>query len=160
VFGPESRWRWTLLVVLCAFGALSRVMMTRAVAPELLSGASVPPVPGWDTASVVSFALTFGWTALESLRYHGMLRRRQALGLADPVLVNRFLVWGGGAAATCLLVLLLAGLYLQGVTLMAGSLLASTLVAASGVVNAVVPYLTFTPPAAYLRFVRVRAEQG
>ena len=80
--------------------------------------------------------------------------------MTDPVLTNRFLVWGAGAAATSMLVLLLAGLYLQGVTLMSGSLLASALVAASGLVNAVVPYLTFTPPVAYLRFVQMRAERG
>jgi len=160
VFGPRSRWRWVLVLGLVALGALSRAMMARAVAPQLLSGASVPAVPGWDTATVVSFALTFGWMAVESLRYQGFLRRRLALGLADPVLTNRFLVWGAGAGATCLLVLLLSGLYLQGLTLMSGSLVASVLVAASGLVNAVVPYLTFTPPAAYLRFVQVRAQRG
>ena len=160
VFGPRSRWRWALVLGLFAFGALSRSMMTEAVAPQLLSGASVPAVPGWDTASVVSFAMTFGWTAVESLRYHGLLRRRLALGLADPVLTNRFLVWGAGAAATCLLVLLLSGSFLLGLTLMSGSLVASALVVASGLVNAVAPYLTFTPPAAYLRFVQVRAERG
>jgi hypothetical protein len=160
VFGPRSRWRWALVLGLVAFGALSRSMMTRGVAPQLLSGAPVPAVPGWDTGSVVSFAMTFGWMAVESLRYHGLLRRRQALGLADPVLTNRFLVWGAGAAATSLLVLLLAGLYLRGVTLMSGSLVASALVTTSGLVNAVVPYLAFTPPIAYLRFVRVRAERG
>ena len=77
VFGPRSRWRWALVLGLFAFGALSRSMMTETVAPQLLSGASVPAVPGWDTASVVSFAMTFGWTAVESLRYHGPLRRRR-----------------------------------------------------------------------------------
>jgi hypothetical protein len=160
VFGPRSRWRLALVLGLAAFGALSRSMMTRGVAPELLSGASVPAVPGWDTGSVVSFALTFGWMAVESLRYHGFLRRRLALGLAEPVSTDRFLVWGTGSAATCLLVLLLSWLYLQGLTLMSGSLVASVLVSASGLVNAVVPYLTFTPPAAYLRFVQTRAERG
>lgn len=43
---------------------------------------------------------------------------------------------------------------------MSGSLVASALVAASGLVNAAGPYLTFSPPAAYLRLVQMRAERA
>jgi hypothetical protein len=117
-------------------------------------------VPFWDPVAVAGFALAFGWMAVESLRYHALLRRRLALGLADPVVTNRFLVWGAGAAATSVLVLLLMGLYLQGITLLANSLSASVLVTVSGLVMSVVPWLTFAPPAAYLRFVSRRAARG
>jgi hypothetical protein len=44
------------------------------------------------------------WGAFEALRYHARLRRRLALGLAEPLLVRRFLLWGlglGGAALSC-----------------------------------------------------------
>jgi hypothetical protein len=34
------------------------------------------------------------WGAAESFLYYGMMRRRRALGLADPIVVNRFLLWG------------------------------------------------------------------
>lgn len=34
------------------------------------------------------------WGAWESLRYFALLRRRLALGLADPVVTRRFLLWG------------------------------------------------------------------
>ena len=37
------------------------------------------------------------WIATESFLYHRRMRRRSALGLADPVIVNRFLLWGVGA---------------------------------------------------------------
>jgi hypothetical protein len=37
------------------------------------------------------------WIAIESFLYHGMMRRRRALGLAHPLVVNRFLLWGIGA---------------------------------------------------------------
>jgi hypothetical protein len=33
------------------------------------------------------------WACLESLRYWLRMRRREALGLADPVVTNRFLLW-------------------------------------------------------------------
>jgi hypothetical protein len=58
------------------------------------------------------------------------------------------------------LVLLLLGLYLQGITLMGNSLAASALVTVSSLVMVVVPWLTFAPPAAYLRFVQRRAERS
>jgi len=34
---------------------------------------------------------------LESYRYWGLLRRRAALGLADPMVMNRFFLWGTGS---------------------------------------------------------------
>jgi hypothetical protein len=37
------------------------------------------------------------WAAGEALAYHGMMRRRRALGLADPLVANRFLCWGVGS---------------------------------------------------------------
>lgn len=42
--------------------------------------------------------LPFGWGFLESFRYHRLMKRRQALGLADAVVTNRFAlfaVWTG-----------------------------------------------------------------
>jgi hypothetical protein len=67
--------------------------------------------------------------------------RRLALGVLEPRLGPQ----------------LALGLYLL---MHLGYLVASALVAASGLVNAVVPYLTFTPPVTYLRFVQMRAERG
>ncbi len=37
------------------------------------------------------------WTSIEALRYYTSMRKRQELGLADPLLVNRFLLWGVAA---------------------------------------------------------------
>jgi len=159
-FGLRSPWRWALLAGLSLLSALSRTLMVQASAPRLLSGAPIQVTQPWDALAVAGFALAFGWMAVESLHYHGLLRRRLVLGLAEPVVVNRLLVWGAGAAATSLLVLLLLALYLQGITLMGNSLAASILVTVSAVVMAVVPWLTFAPPAAYLRLVRRRAERS
>lgn len=50
--------------------------------------------------------LPYGWVFGESLRYYLLLRRRERLALADPVLVNRFLlfaVWTGGVLAIALI---------------------------------------------------------
>ena len=42
------------------------------------------------------------WTMVESYRYYALLRRRRALGLADPLVTNRFLLWGSASLGTAL----------------------------------------------------------
>ena len=39
------------------------------------------------------------WGSVEALRYYAAMRRRLALGLADPVVTNRLLLWGIAMAA-------------------------------------------------------------
>ena len=39
------------------------------------------------------------WGSSEALRYYAAMRRRLALGLADPVVTNRFLLWGVAMSA-------------------------------------------------------------
>ena len=43
------------------------------------------------------------WAFTESLAYYGSMRRRHSLGLADPVVVNRFLLWSIWTGAVTLL---------------------------------------------------------
>ncbi len=46
---------------------------------------------------------SYGWIAVESLRYSAQLRRRRALGLADTLYLWRFRCWGvGGVTAATL----------------------------------------------------------
>jgi hypothetical protein len=46
------------------------------------------------------------WAFYESLRYYGSMRRRQTLGLADPIVTNRFLLWSIWTGAVTLLPLI------------------------------------------------------
>ena len=52
-----------------------------------------------------TFAWGAAWVMLEPLRYHRVMRRRQQLGLAEPLLANRFLLWGVGSVCRFLMVL-------------------------------------------------------
>ena len=45
------------------------------------------------------------WATVEGLRYHRVMKKRLALGLADPVVTNRFLLWGLGSLCASLIVL-------------------------------------------------------
>ena len=40
------------------------------------------------------------WGAWESFRYHGRMKKRARIGLADPLVANRFLLWGLASLGT------------------------------------------------------------
>jgi hypothetical protein len=85
------------------------------------------------------------------------MRRRQKLGLADPVVVNRFLMWGAGAgfagAGTGIGV---AAEIVTGVPTLQIPWVVSTS-SAFGFVAAIAIYLAFIPPARYVQFIRSHA---
>jgi hypothetical protein len=117
---------------------------------------------GTGPATVAIVALTavvFGWPAAESLGYYVKLRRRQTLGLADPVVVNRFLLWGIACASSVFIAFVNVGAALAGRNIMEfqpAMIISATL----GVMNSTLLILAFLPPAPYLRFVRRRAGLG
>jgi hypothetical protein len=88
-FRPRSRFAAACartavgLLVLSAFG----VGVSEGFRPRVLNG------PAYWTHFGLR-VVVFAWVAVESLRYWAAMRRRLALGLADPLLVNRFLLWG------------------------------------------------------------------
>jgi hypothetical protein len=101
------------------------------------------------------------WGAWESLRYWGRMRKRARLGLADPLVANRFLLWGlaslGTFAATWLaswpMVLpdpIAVGERFQSFTYLS--------TATVGIATVIVYSLAFLPPDWYRRRVLARAE--
>jgi hypothetical protein len=104
------------------------------------------------------------WVFLESLRYYRMLRRRARLGLADPVVVNRFLlfaIWTGSVGAITLvgvagsLLQLANGTFLHGGGLENPVILLITRILALPMAPAI--FLTFLAPARYHAWLRARA---
>ena len=86
------------------------------------------------------------WGCVEALRYYAAMRRRSKLGLADPVVTNRFMLWGAAMAAG------------------AGTIITSVYMTASGLVDPDAwPYLvlailtTVSPTAQWLAFFPPRA---
>jgi len=110
-------------------------------------------------ASIALAALAFVWPAAESLGYYAKLRRRQALGLANPVVVNRFLLWGIACSSS----VFVAGVNIAA-TVAGQNILeyqpAMIVSATLGIGNSILLILAFLPPAPYLRFVRRRAGVG
>jgi hypothetical protein len=97
------------------------------------------------------------WGSSEALRYWDRMRRRMRLGLADPVVANRFLLWGIGAGAAG--VGSAVGGSVQWWTQLAPIELPWVMLSSSlhGLAAAVAMWLAFVPNAAYTRRIRARA---
>jgi hypothetical protein len=112
------------------------------------------------------------WAFYESLRYWRSMCRREVLGLADPVLTNRFLLWSIWTGAVTLLPMVPLAIRVLGIALLGNieygqdvqaEWLPSVLMVVRVLFLAVAPIaaialsLSFFPPAVYLDRVRARA---
>jgi len=100
---------------------------------------------------LVVLGLAYAWTAYEGFRHNRMMRRRARVGLGDPVVANRFLLWAvAGSLQVISDVVAAWSLYGGGnMTADAAPLLATSL---AGIVNSVLLVLIFVPPARYTRW--------
>jgi hypothetical protein len=111
IFRPNRAWARGL----CIAGS----MLACAILPIRLANGELacavidsPAMLGYLTLRMALFA----WTTFEALHYHALLRRRTALGLADPVVTQQILCWRIAGASTLLISTSVAGsIFLLGV---------------------------------------------
>ncbi len=159
VFRPDSRWAAALfsLAACAVVGGFVGEGLTTG-----FSGGNFDAV--WSQLGVLARGCAFLWAAVESFRYFGLLRRRLRVGLADPVLVNRFLLWGiasstaFGIYAVALVNLLESPTHdvAAGVFRPAWALLTSVL----GITSGVCTWLAFLAPAPYRRWLESGTANG
>ncbi|MCG8591317.1 MAG: hypothetical protein MJE66_18645 [Proteobacteria bacterium] len=146
VFRRESAAGKTIL----ASGLLA--LTVGMIGPELYFGMGVRMTDGpWFWLVVVARGASYLWAAVESLWYWRGMRRRQRLGLADPLVANRFLLWGVASVAPAL-IFTLTGL----AALFPGPAVQEALTNATsvcGFASAVTIWLAFFPPARYARWI-------
>lgn len=99
------------------------------------------------------------WGSAEALVYWRKMRRRLRLGLADPVVTNRFFLWGLGAGAAG--VGTAVGMVAQIVTGLPAAQMPWLILSSSlhGLTAAVALWLAFVPNQAYLQFIEARARE-
>ncbi len=104
-------------------------------------------------ASSAIYVTTMAWSAVEALMYWSTMKRRRSLGLADPLVTNRFLLWGlaTGTAAQGIAIGAIAqfGFGLVGT----GAGLVTLCYAVHGSLSAVCFWLAFQPPKPYARWI-------
>jgi hypothetical protein len=146
IFRADRRWP------LAAIVALATATCSVATVVVVLRDAR-PGQPRELTiwAGVAIGLVVFAWSSAESLLLHRRLRRRLRLGLVEPEVVNRVLLWGVGSLAA--VGMTAHGLALR-ILLGPGDAISDgqRLVASGlGLVAAVAIGLAFFPPAAYRR---------
>ena len=115
---------------------------------------------GWFWLGAVMRTSGLGWSSLESLRYHRIMRSRMRLGLADPVVTESFRLWGLGAGAAFSGSLL--GLGTRALTGHGAAEFPTVnlVVSLLGLLAAIAMWLAFLPTPAYLRFVESRGRRA
>jgi hypothetical protein len=100
------------------------------------------------------------WGAYEGIRYASMLRRRAALGLGDPVIAHRILMWGlfSLTMGTLAIVSLAVGYALGSTEGFNAWTPARFITPTLSLIASILLGLGFFPPVAYQRFVARRME--
>jgi len=153
VFAPRFRGGgvltglWTACILALAF----LVIATTSPGPARFAQNTYWP-------SLVAQVSSYAVNAIASLRYAGMLRRRMALGLADPVVANRIQLWGvAGLAITCQYLITLASILLMRLGL--PSIYHPLVIAGLGIAAATCIALAFFPSRAYANRIRASAAR-
>jgi hypothetical protein len=148
VFRPGVAWARALIAAASLFLPASLAGAGFALSRAEAAASSVAVAHDWLLLCFAGYAGCFVWSALESLEQYRMARRREALGLADRAVANRFLLWGfNGLAATGITAANAVGVALgHNISTSLVVLLPAGLL---GLAAGVAIYLVFLPPAWY-----------
>jgi hypothetical protein len=158
VFRRDDRWARALtgFAMLLLWGGLVWGAANGAFRVERVGS------PAWLCEYLVIWTYPI-WLAVESFRYWAMMRRRQALGFADPLVTNRFALWGIGSVCTGLAIwsasvpfFLIDDLALSRRV----EPLVHIVTAAAGLASVSCSYLAFLPPAWYARRISAQMQSG
>jgi len=160
VFSPGER--WPLWLGGGCFGALLAGWLGSAASDAFATGSYAN---GWFLLLNAAMLAINLWVGIEPLVYHAKLRKRVRLGLAEPLVVDRFLLWGLGSLARAALVALgpLAELCLRNLGDEGRQTFTALLLVAMGALGlgaSVAYWLTFEPTPAYVRWVQRRYRSG
>ncbi len=149
----SARWATYIAIFLLA------VITLGVCGSAFADGVKTEVTPEARIFSLINFLISsaaFLWSGSESFRYHLMLRRRLALGLADPVLTNRFLLWGCQGLSTSFINL--ANIYAIARGANVATDPATLLITGiCGVLNAGLLTLAFLPPEGWVRHLSRRS---
>jgi len=161
VFRPTGRVAWAFVACVAGVsGALTLWLVATTDSDQEASALAL--------AVNLTRAIPVLWAFAECARYARLMRRRVALGLADPLVANRFVLWSIWTGALGFAAILLFAvrsrafwLQLHGVdprVAMPAAIPITGALAGIAVVSAgVAVWLAFFPPASYRRWVRAGA---
>jgi hypothetical protein len=149
VFRPEGVWAGR---VPYAVAALLVVGVGGSVWHGDLEGFTVSSP--WFWVEWTGYTLPFAWAGVEALTHHHRARRRFRLGLCDPLVCNRYLLWGFYGAVQVMVSLALFPAYSEYEHDGAFSATWDTLISAGEISSLALILLIFFPPALYRRWIQ------
>ena len=143
-----------------AHSGLFFAVLIAAFAAARAADGDLVQLRSFDATTVIPhlfLAATLGWLAWSALQHWVQLTRRAVIGLAEPVMVNRMLLYGVGSVLSSLMILVMAlPVVLFGTDPMDNALLA-VLGAPLGLPIGPIYYLALVPPVAYQRWILRRS---
>jgi hypothetical protein len=154
VFRPAEGWARALTFGF--IGTLAAFFVWQSLGPGWAPFARTDRGP-WAAVEVYTL-VALGWAGVESLLYHLKLRKRLALGLADPIVADRLRLWAVSmfsafACAACVSILRIAGVPMT-------AELTGLLVAPLALTIGCAVWLAFLPPRRYVERVAARAARA
>jgi hypothetical protein len=153
VFRPGRRWAAQLVLALGA--ALVASFTWQALTPGFVAAAENQGA-GLRALEVLA-GVSLAWASIESTSYAAKLRRRVAVGLADPLLADRVRLWTVAIVSAQLLNAASVAAAALG-TDIATWRYGGALIGPLGLVAALSMWLAFLPPQRYRTFVAARAK--
>jgi hypothetical protein len=145
--------------------AIALIAANVATGLAVLLGGSPVPVGAVGLAVILVRSASLLWLFLESAGHAQRMRRRVRLGLGDPIVANRFLLWSIWTGALACIPLFVLSLRALGVLVepVPGEPLPASLrailavLAAAGGAALGAGWLAFFPPVSYRRWIATRA---
>ncbi len=148
VFRPENRWGAWLV-----WG--TAILLVSGVGASAMGGdwEGFSISNGWFWFEWVGFTLPFGWAGSETFAQYGRARRRVRMGLCDPLVCNRYLLWAlFGTLEVCLSLVLLPQ-YAEYESTNQFTAMWDALYGTIEIASLVMIWLVFFPPAFYQRWI-------
>ncbi|MBW2286405.1 MAG: hypothetical protein JRG80_01430 [Deltaproteobacteria bacterium] len=154
VFRPHERWAWWLVafIIACPVATLFGYGAHGAFATSEIPW-------NWFWIDLSARITSSTWLVVEGAIYYGMMKRRLRLGLAEPLVTNRFLLWTmAGGLSIVMFLTSVPPMLLDPVA--DASLLTLDLFVFSiaGVGISALYFLTFLPPESFRRWIGETSE--
>lgn len=154
-FRSGTAWAWAFTIgaiVLLGLTAFGQIVALATADPTT---SSAEATRSWSHGVSALSTICYAWIAVEGLGEWAKSRKRVALGLGDPVVSNRILLWGLFGLSTTGLNLFLLGLRVAGES--STGLASQAALAVFGLLASIAVTLAFVPPRWWTDRVRARA---
>lgn len=153
VFRPDALWAKCAVGISIVIFAIAGVIYFRELTGP--SPRAAADMLGLHLIGTTPIAFAYFWTTTEAWMYHRRLKLQQRLGLVQPAVANRVLLWGGmtlsaGTAVVVSVIGMLSGTFMTPAQVLTFSCL--------GLVHAFCLLFAFHPPGWYRRWVEQSAS--